>query len=252
MAVSFTSGDDFIIPSQNGQTYLGGGGNDTYIITTATTANNAVITIQDTEGTNRIQLVDGLSISSSIVYSNALQLNLSNGAQIRILGAQGFHFDVGANATINDAGTTQTYAEFVTSTLGTTLPATGSSTGGSVTIPTGNDPISYQTTVSMAQLQGCSEAAPFDAGTGDFCFYLNAGTTLETAITDFDAGDTLRFENAPTGEGDFNVDQAAFDDGEAIIEVSYLTLMLLGLSNDYFYNADTFIHIFGQDALTFV
>ena len=33
MAVSFTQDNDYIIPSHDGQTYLGLGGNDTYIHT---------------------------------------------------------------------------------------------------------------------------------------------------------------------------------------------------------------------------
>ena len=76
MAVSFTQGNDFIVPTEDGQTYLGGAGNDTYMLSAATIAADAVITITDTEGTNNIQLVGGLEITSSLVTSNALELTL--------------------------------------------------------------------------------------------------------------------------------------------------------------------------------
>jgi hypothetical protein len=55
-------------------------------------------TISDTEGANVIQLVDGLTIASSIFYGNAVQLTLSNGAKVQILGAAAFGYQVGANA----------------------------------------------------------------------------------------------------------------------------------------------------------
>jgi hypothetical protein len=84
MAVSFTSGNDFIIPSENGQTYLGGAGSGTYILSGSTIGANATIVIQDTEGTNKIQLVGGLSITSSTVTSNAIELTLNNNAKVQI------------------------------------------------------------------------------------------------------------------------------------------------------------------------
>jgi len=113
MAVSFTQGNDFIVPTEDGQTYLGGAGNDTYMISAATVAADAVITITDTEGTNNIQLVGGLSITSSSVTSNALQLTLSNGAVVQILGADTFGYDVGGNAVAGVEGTAQTFTELV-------------------------------------------------------------------------------------------------------------------------------------------
>ena len=95
MAVSFTTGNDFIVPTEDGQTYLGGGGNDTYMLSAATIAADATIVISDTEGTNKIQLVGGLEITSSLVTNNALQLTLSNGAVVQITGASSFGYDVG-------------------------------------------------------------------------------------------------------------------------------------------------------------
>jgi len=136
MAVSFTQGNDFIVPTEDGQTYLGGAGNDTYMLSSATVAAGATIVIQDTEGTNQIQLVDGLEIASSTVYNDALELVLSNGAVIQIVGASSFGYDVGGNALIGTEGTQQTFTELVEDTLGTTVPAEGEdpTTGGEVII----------------------------------------------------------------------------------------------------------------------
>jgi hypothetical protein len=61
--INASTGADIIVPSNNGTTYRGLGGNDTYIISNAIAA-NAKVTIVDT-WTNTIQLVDGLSIASS-------------------------------------------------------------------------------------------------------------------------------------------------------------------------------------------
>ena len=62
--INHSSGADIIVPSNNGTTYRGLGGDDTYILSNSIAA-NAAITIVDTSGANKIQLVDGLSISSS-------------------------------------------------------------------------------------------------------------------------------------------------------------------------------------------
>ena len=94
--------DEILIPTVNGATYLGGGGNDTYIFRQANIPAGAIITIQDTEGANKIQLADGLSIASSSFFANAVELTLSNGAKIRVLGSSNFSFEVGANELAGD------------------------------------------------------------------------------------------------------------------------------------------------------
>jgi hypothetical protein len=143
MAVSFTQGNDFIVPTEDGQTYLGGAGNDTYMLSDSTVAAGATIVINDTEGTNKIQLVGGLSIASSQVTSNALQLTLTNGAVIQVLGAANFGYDVGGNALAGVEGTQQTFTELVEDTLGTTIPAAGeeASSGGAVEVEAPTPPV---------------------------------------------------------------------------------------------------------------
>lgn len=128
-----TSSDDFLIATANGTEYRGGKGNDTYILTPLIPT-NAVITIIDTEGANKVQLAEGLTIASSKFFADAAELTLSNGAIVRILGASKFTFDIGANAVAGDTtvttGTTSggTYAQFAASLGVATLPAAGATT----------------------------------------------------------------------------------------------------------------------------
>lgn len=117
-----SSSDDFILPTAGGNTYNGIGGNDTYILSSLIPA-GAAITIRDTSGTNRIQLVDGLTIASSTFYATFAQLTLSNGAVIDVNGANNFIWDLGMFAGIDNTGTAdQTYAQFAAA-LGATVPA---------------------------------------------------------------------------------------------------------------------------------
>jgi hypothetical protein len=118
-----TLGNDFFIPSA-GNNYLGGGGNDTYVISPHTLSGAVTAKITDTEGNNVIQLVDGMTISASSFYGNAAQLTLASGAIVQILGASAFSYQVGANAPAGDTATTQTYSQFA-ATLGASVP-TGS------------------------------------------------------------------------------------------------------------------------------
>ncbi len=121
--VAGTLGNDFFLPSGNNN-YLGGGGNDTYIISHYILNTAVTAKITDTEGTNVIQLVDGMTIASSSFFNNAVQLTLSNGAKVQILGASGFSYQLGANASWADTANSQTYAQFA-STLGASVPAAG-------------------------------------------------------------------------------------------------------------------------------
>jgi methionine-rich copper-binding protein CopC len=118
-----TLGNDFFIPSA-GDNYLGGGGNDTYVISPMTLSGTVTAKITDTEGVNVVQWVDGMILTASSFYNDAAQLTLSTGAKVQILGASKFHFQLGANAPAGDTATSQTYAEFA-NTLGVTLPAAG-------------------------------------------------------------------------------------------------------------------------------
>lgn len=136
-SVPGTLGNDFFIPS-GGNSYFGGGGNDTYIISSYTLNGAVTAKIIDTEGSNVIQLVDGLTIASSSFYSNAVQLKLSNGASVQILGAAAFSYQVGANAPAGDTASSQTYSQFA-STLGASVPTGSTMVSGiaNYQVPTG-------------------------------------------------------------------------------------------------------------------
>ncbi len=118
-----TLGDDVLVPS-GGNNHLGGGGNDTYIISPYTLSGTVTAKIIDTEGSNVVQLVNGMAIASSSFFNNAVQLTLSNGATVQILGASGFGYQLGANAPAGEMVTSLSYAQFA-ATLGASIPAAG-------------------------------------------------------------------------------------------------------------------------------
>jgi len=135
--INHSSGADIIVPSNNGTTYRGLAGDDTYIISNGIAA-NAAITIVDTSGANKIQLVDGLSIASSKFAADAVQLTLSNGAVVTINGASNFSYDVGGNATSGATGSSNTLTELASSMGVASLPASGSVAGSSNVSVSGN------------------------------------------------------------------------------------------------------------------
>ena len=128
--INHSSGADIIVPSNNGTTYRGLGGDDTYIISNSIAA-NAAITIVDTSGANKIQLVDGLSVASTKFAADAAQLTLSNGAVVTINGASNFDFDLGGNATSGTSGSVTDFAGFAAGAGVASLPASGSVDGAS-------------------------------------------------------------------------------------------------------------------------
>ena len=99
--INHSAGADIIVPNNNGTTYRGLGGDDTYILSNSIAA-NAAITIVDTSGANKIQLVDGLSVASTKFAADAVQLTLSNGAVVTINGASNFEFKRPKIKNIND------------------------------------------------------------------------------------------------------------------------------------------------------
>ncbi len=120
-----TLDDDVLVPS-GGNSYLGGGGNDVYIISPYTVSGAVTAKIIDSEGSNVIQLVGGLTLASSTFYNNAVQLTLSNGASVQVLGASGFSYQLGANAPAGVTATSLSYVQFAAA-LGASVPAAGAS-----------------------------------------------------------------------------------------------------------------------------
>jgi hypothetical protein len=141
--MAFTANNDIKILQATDAAVVGAGaGNDTYVLSPSTLSANQEIEISDTQGANKLQLIGGLTIASSSVASNGVQLTLSNGAKVTVLGADTFSYEVGGDPLTGVAGTVQTYAQFATTTLGAaSVPAAGASpVSGStnVTIPGGS------------------------------------------------------------------------------------------------------------------
>jgi Ca2+-binding RTX toxin-like protein len=134
--INHSSGADIIVPNNNGTTYRGLGGDDTYILSNSIAA-NAAITIVDTSGANKIQLVDGLSVASTKFAADAVQLTLTNGAVVTINGASNFSFDLGGNSTSGTSGSVSDFAGFAAGAGVATLPASGSVAGASNVSVTG-------------------------------------------------------------------------------------------------------------------
>jgi len=128
--INHSAGADIIVPNNNGTTYRGLGGDDTYILSNSIAA-NAAITIVDTSGANKIQLVDGLSVASTKFAADAVQLTLSNGAVVTINGASNFTYDLGGNSTAGTTGSVSSFADFASGAGVATLPASGSVAGAS-------------------------------------------------------------------------------------------------------------------------
>ena len=122
--IRFGNADDPILISAPGDTYLGGGGNDTYIIDSAFVQSGDQINIADSGSGNIIRLTDGLSIASSMIANNALLLTLSNGATIFIDSAADFDFEVEGDIPGN-GGVLKSFAEFVETDLGAIVPGVG-------------------------------------------------------------------------------------------------------------------------------
>ena len=239
MTVRFGSGNDPIITA-NTDTYLGGGGDDTYIVDPAFVTANAEITINDTQGANTLRLVGGIEIASSQVATlsngtGVVELTLSNGATVFVDGASNFDFEVGGDNT-GQGATTQPFSDFVEQTLGTTVPAAGDqpSQGGAVTIPNGStgstpefsvsdngpveegntaeftvelsDPQGTQTTVDYAiSRDGGASADDHDQPT------VGGSNTGLTGTLNFAAGETSKTIEVP-----FLLDNETPESGEAI------------------------------------
>lgn len=140
--MAFTTGNDTnIIQSSDASTVSAGAGDDTYILSGAFISAGQQIQITDTEGTNTIQLVGGLSIVSSAVTATATQLTLSNGATVTLLGANNFTYLVGGDSLTGAGGTTENYETFVTNTLGLASAPTDNTpvAGGAVEVDGGSN-----------------------------------------------------------------------------------------------------------------
>ena len=175
--INHSSGADIIVPSNNGTTYRGLGGDDTYILSNSIAA-NAAVTIVDTSGANTIQLVDGLSIASSKFAADAVQLTLSNGAVVTINGASNFTYDLGGNATAGVTGSSNTLSAFAASMGVATLPTSGS-TAGSSDVSINNSGISSTASPTFTVTKSASKVAEGS----DVTFTITASSAVSSDTT---------------------------------------------------------------------
>lgn len=176
--MAFTNGNDFNFIQASDAAVIGAGvGNDVYVLDTALLAANQQVQISDTQGTNRLQLVGGLTITSSAIAADTLQLTLSNGAVITVLGASTFSYTTGGAIPSGTGGLTQNFSDFVTGSLGAASVPTGNNvamgaanrtvqagggTGGGTTPPPGGAGDVTPPGLNGAVLNGTKAVLAFD------------------------------------------------------------------------------------------
>ena len=210
-SLNFNSGNNYIIPTENNMTYRGLEGDDVYIISKAIPSNTK-IQITDTEGSNIIQLIDGLTITTSLFTKNATRLTLSNGSEVTINGANKFTYETSGNAPTGDIGTQWTYSDFVKG-MGILdgPPASGSKNG------TSNFTISDTFEVP--------ESKDKDDSNKDYTI-VNINVSSDQTISATSASEDFRYEVGTDGiskEGAYTVTIDGFDKSS-----DKLTLVLIG------------------------
>ena len=210
--LNFNSGKNFIIPTENDMTYRGLGGDDVYIISKAIDSNTK-IQIIDTEGSNTVQLINGLTIANSLFTKNATRLTLSNGAEITINGADKFVYETSGNSTTGDIGQKWTYSEFVRG-MGVVEgpPSSGSKNGTTNLLINDNFEI--------------PEEINNDDNSSNGYTIVNIDVSSDTTITATSSSEDFRYEVGTDGiskEGPYNVIIDGFDKTN-----DKLTLVLIG------------------------
>ena len=210
--LNFNSGKNFIIPTENDMTYRGLGGDDVYIISKAIESNTK-IQIIDTEGSNTIQLIDGLTIANSLFTKNATRLTLTNGSEITINGADKFIYETSGNSTTGDIGQKWTYSEFVRGMgVAEGPPASGSKNGTINLLINDNFEVPEETNDN-------------DNSSSEYTI-VNIDVSSDTTITATSSSEDFRYEVGTDGvskEGPYDVVIDGFDKAN-----DKLTLVLVG------------------------
>ena len=210
--LNFNSGKNFIIPTENDMTYRGLGGDDVYIISKAIDSNTK-IQIIDTEGSNTIQLIDGLTIANSLFTKNATRLTLSNGAEITINGADKFSYETSGNSTTGDIGQKWTYSEFVRGMGVSEGPPTSGSKNGTINLLINDNFVVPE------------ETNDNDNSSSEYTI-VNIDVSSDTTITATSLSEDFRYEVGTDGvskEGPYDVIIDGFDKAN-----DKLTLVLVG------------------------
>ena len=210
--LNFNSGKNFIIPTENDMTYRGLGGDDVYIISKAIDSNTK-IQIIDTEGSNTIQLIDGLTIANSLFTKNATRLTLSNGAEITINGADKFSYETSGNSTTGDIGQKWTYSEFVRGMGVSEGPPTSGSKNGTINLLINDNFVVPE------------ETNDNDNSSSEYTI-VNIDISSDTTVTATSLSEDFRYEVGTDGvskEGPYDVIIDGFDKAN-----DKLTLVLVG------------------------
>ena len=202
-----TTGNDILVPTNNDVTYRGLSGDDVYILSSAIAA-NAKISIVDTAGANRIQLVDGLSITSSRFAADAVELTLSNGAVVTVNGADNFTFEVGGNDTSGTTGTDQTYSAFASAMGVSSLPTGSTLVAGTANVAVSGASIGSGVGAgSVSILSTGYDELTGGAGNDSYIGVIGSGTTLTANSYDvIDGGDGTDTVSLNLSDGDFSGD----------------------------------------------
>ena len=120
--INVSSENDIIVPTNDGVTYRGLGGNDTYILVSQD--NTSKVSIIDTMGDNIIQLPEWSKIKSVLVAKTAIQITCDDMTIFTINGADKFEFEIGGNSTNGELGIKKNFEEFV-SIFNLTIPESG-------------------------------------------------------------------------------------------------------------------------------
>jgi hypothetical protein len=152
----------------------------------------------------------------------------------------------GGVATISVALAADATTEATAETLTVTIDGQSASASTTVT-DSSQDGATVVTTVDLSTVSGVQDAA-----TGDFIFSAAQGNNTAITINGFAEGDALNF--AGQSEGDFNVNNSDFTDGQMEIVVGDVTITLTGLTNaqDLVNDAASFQAVYTADPLTFV
>ena len=214
-SLNFNSGNNYIIPTENDMTYRGLGGDDVYIISKAIPSNTK-IQIIDTEGSNIIELVDGITITTSLFTKNATRLTLSNGSEVTINGADKFTYETSGNSTTGDVGSQWSYSDFVKG-MGVTdgPPSSGSKNGTSSFIITDTFEV--------------PETEDNDNSLTEYTI-VNINVSSDSTINATSSSEDFRYEVGVDGiskEGAYDVTIAGFDKAN-----DKLTLIIIGGSSN--------------------
>lgn len=231
LLASTASGDDFIVAQVASSAIIGAGaGNDTYLLSPSLLPAGANLTISDALGVNSIQVASGLQIASAQVTATALKLNLTSGATVTVLGADRFTFEAGGNtsAGINQADIS--YSQFVQSVLGTTVPTTGISTSGAITIGgSGAGTIS----VSGNQVVNATAAADVFSFNAVSALVDAAGTNTQATVSGFlTANDRLAIDLAIANSAITTLAQLNGQQGVSVQVDPFAGATLINFGND--------------------